>query len=135
KKTFDVKLSEADEQATKVADASTAVVPASVGTMNRTLGISVASLTPQIAQAAKVSSPRGIVVTDVVPLGPAQDKLQERDVITEVIFPAPRRAINTPAQLQDAISSAKSGQYISLSVFNLDDPNHTPQIVNLRIGQ
>jgi serine protease Do len=135
KKTFDVKLSEADDQATKVADASTPVVPASVGTMNRTLGISVASLTPQIAQAAKVSVPRGIVVTDVVPLGPAQDKLQERDVITEVIFPAPRRTINTPAQLQDAISSAKSGQYISLSVFNLDDPNHTPQIVNLRIGQ
>ena len=56
-------------------------------------------------------------------------------VIAFLIFPAPRRSISTPAQLQDAISSAKTGQYISLSVFNLDDPNHTPQIVNLRIGQ
>src|SRR5438034_7204186 len=37
KKTFDVKLSEADDQATKVADASTPIVPASAGTMNRTL--------------------------------------------------------------------------------------------------
>jgi serine protease Do len=135
KKTFDVKLSEADDDATKVADAGTPIVPAAAGTTNRGLGISVTPLTPQLAQAAKLSSGRGIVVTDVTPLGPAQDKLQERDVITDVIFPSPRRAINTPAQLQDAISGLKNGQYISLSVFNLDDPSHTPQIVNLRIGQ
>jgi serine protease Do len=134
KKSFDVKLSEAADD-TKVAEATAPVVPASNGTMNRTLGISIAPLSQQLAQAAKLTAPRGIVVTDVVPLGPAQDKLQERDVITEVIFPSPRRAINTPAQLQEAISGLKSGQYISLSVFNLDDPNHTPQIVNLRVGQ
>ncbi|MBA3646386.1 MAG: trypsin-like peptidase domain-containing protein [Gemmatimonadaceae bacterium] len=134
KKSFDVKLAEADTD-TKVAAASAAVLPASTGTTNKTLGISVASLTPQLAQSAKISSARGIVVTDVTPLGPAQDKLQERDVITEVIFPAPRRAINTPGQLQEAIAGLKNGQYISLSVFNLDDPGHTAQIVNLRVGQ
>ncbi|MDQ6717587.1 MAG: trypsin-like peptidase domain-containing protein [Gemmatimonadota bacterium] len=134
KKSFDVKLSEATDGATKVADAGITAVPASAGTVNKTLGISLAPLTPQMGQAAKVSNSRGIVVTDVVPLGPAQDKLQERDVITEVIFPAPRRAINTPAQLQEAITGLKSGQYISLSIYNLDDPSHTPQIVNLRVG-
>jgi serine protease Do len=135
KKKFDVKLSEADADSTRVADATATVAPATAGTANRTLGISVAPLSAQLAQAAKLAGNRGIVVTDVVPLGPAQDKLQERDVITDVIFPTPRRPINSPAQLQDAISALKTGQYISLSVFNLDDPSHTPQIVNLRIGQ
>ena len=134
KKSYDVKLAEADTD-TKVADNGSPVVPASSGMTNRSLGISVAPLSAQLARAAKLGSTRGIVVTDVVPLGPAQDKLQENDVITEVIFPAPRRAINTPAELQDAISGLRKGQYISLSVFNLDDPAHTPQIVNLRIGQ
>ena len=134
KKSFEVKLSEADT-VTRVSAANVPVVPASAGTLNRTLGISIAPLTPQVAQAAKLSTSRGIVVTDVVPLGPAQDKLQERDVITEVIFPAPRRAINSPQELQAAIAGLRNGQYISLSVFNLDDPNHTPQIVNLRVGQ
>jgi serine protease Do len=134
KKSFDVKLSEADT-VTRVSAADVPVVPASAGTLNRTLGISIAPLTAQVAQAAKLSTSRGIVVTDVVPLGPAQDKLQERDVITEVIFPAPRRAINSPQELQAAIAGLRNGQYISLNVFNLDDPSHTPQIVNLRVGQ
>ena len=135
KKSYDVRLSDAGDQATRVTDAARSIVPAAAGTTNRVLGISVAPLTPQLAQAAKLPSARGIVVIDVIPLGPAQDKLQERDVITEVIFPTPRRAINSAAQLQDALSGLKPGQYISLSVFNLDDPSHTPQIVNLRVGQ
>lgn len=135
KKKYDVKLSEANDQTTRVAEAGSMVAPATAGMTNRTLGISVAPLSPQLAQAAKLPVTRGIVVTDVVPLGPAQDKLQERDVITEVNFPAPRRPIDTPAQLQDAISGLRNGQYISLSVFNLDDPSHTARIVNLRIGQ
>jgi serine protease Do len=135
RKSFDVKLAEAEDVDTKVSAATSSVLPASTGTVNKTLGISVAPLTPQLAQAAKVAGARGIVVTDVTPLGPAQDKLQERDVITDVIYPGPRRAINTPAQLQEALSGVKNGQYISLSVFNLDDPGHTATIVNLRVGQ
>lgn len=78
---------------------------------------------------------RGILVTDVVPLGPAQDRLGERDVITDVIVPAPRRQISTPAQLQQALAGLKRGEYISLSVFSLDDPTHSPRIVHLRIGE
>lgn len=134
KKSFDVKLGEADTSAPVLATA-TSSAPTSAGMTSRALGISVAMLTPQVAEAAKLPVARGIVVTDVVPLGPSQDKLYERDVITDVIFPSPRRAISTPAQLQNVISSLKRGQYISLSVFNLDDPSHASRIVNLRIGQ
>jgi hypothetical protein len=50
-----------------------------------------------------------------------------------VIYPAPRRQISTPAQLQQALAGLKRGDYISLSVFSLDDPTHTPRVVNLRI--
>jgi serine protease Do len=133
KKTFQIPLMEADTQTEIAANTSTAE-PASTGTVNRTLGISVAPLTPQILSAAKLSaSQRGIVVTDVTPLGPSQDRLAEHDVITDVIYPAPRRQISTPAQLQQALAGLKRGDYISLSVFSLDDPTHTPRVVNLRI--
>jgi serine protease Do len=135
KKTFSIPLMEADQQ-TQVAQTTTTAEPASIGLANKALGISVAPLTPQLAQSAKLTATqRGIVVTDVVPLGPAQDRLGERDVITDVIFPAPRRQISTPAQLQQALAGLKRGEYISLSVFSLDDPTHSPRIVNLRIGQ
>jgi len=134
KKSYDVRLAEADTDA-KVASTVTPAVPATTGTANKTLGVSVAPLTPQLAQAAKLGAgTRGVVVTDVVPLGPSQDKLQERDVITEMLYPAPRRPITTAAQLDAAVASARGG-YIGLTVFNLDDPSHTPQIVNLKIGR
>jgi serine protease Do len=133
KKTFQIPLMEADAQ-TAVAVNPTTAQPAAEGTVNRTLGISVAPLSPKILTAAKLSaSQRGIVVTDVTPLGPAQDRLAEHDVITDVIYPAPHRQISTPAQLQQALAGLKRGDYISLSVFSLDDASHTPRVVNLRI--
>ena len=55
-------------------------------------------------------------------------------MITEVLFPAPRRAINTPAELQQVLSRLKNGDYVSLSVYSLDDRLHQPRIVNLQIG-
>ena len=56
------------------------------------------------------------------------------DVITEVLFPAPRRAVNTPAELQQVLSRLKNGDYVSLSVYSLDDRTHSPRIVNLQLG-
>ena len=39
-------------------------------------------------------------------------------------FPAPRRAVNTPAELQQVLSRLKNGDYVSLRVYSLDD-RHT----------
>jgi hypothetical protein len=50
-----------------------------------------------------------------------------------VLYPAPARAINTPADLQQALSSLKNGDYISLRVFNLAEPTHSPRIVNMQV--
>jgi S1-C subfamily serine protease len=91
--------------------------------------------TEMAAQARMPAPVRGVMVSDVIPGGPAEDKLFRNDVITEVLFPAPARAINTPADLQQALGRLKNGDYISLKVFSLGDSKHLPRIVNLQIDK
>ena len=100
------------------------------------LGISVTPVSPEIAAQARVPAPvRGVMVADVTPGGPADDKLARNDVITEVLYPTPRRAINTPSDLQQVLGRLKDGDYVSLSVYSLADPQHAPRIVNLQVGR
>ena len=134
RKTFRVTLMEAPDQQVAKVDAP---APASSGGMlHPALGISVAPVSPEIAAQARLATPvRGVLVSDVTPGGPADEKLARNDVITEVLFPAPRRAINTPAELQQVLSRLKDGDYVSLSVYSLDDRLHAPRIVNLQIGK
>jgi serine protease Do len=134
RKTFRVTLMEAPDQQVAKVDAP---APTSLGGMlHPALGISVAPVSPEIAAQARLATPvRGVLVSDVTPGGPADEKLARNDVITEVLFPAPRRAINTPAELQQVLSRLKDGDYVSLSVYSLDDRQHAPRIVNLQIGK
>jgi S1-C subfamily serine protease len=69
----------------------------------------------------------------VVQGGPADDKLVKNDVITQVLYPGQPRAINTPTDLQQALSSLKNGDYVSLKVFNLAEATHSPRIVNMQV--
>jgi serine protease Do len=135
KKTFDVKLTELESSA-RVTPASNSAAPAkpSAGTVSSELGVSLQTVPEAMATAASLSaSRRGVLVTDVVPLGPAYNKLAERDVIFEVLYPAPRRAIRSPADLQNVLKSLKTGDYISLNVHSLV-PGGGDRVVNLRIG-
>jgi serine protease Do len=135
RKTFRVTLMEAktDQQ---VADAASPVPANGGGTVHPALGISVAPVSPEMAAQARMPSPvRGVMVSDVTPAGPADEKLFRNDVITEVLFPAPRRAINTPADLQAVLSKLRDGDYISLRVYSLSDPQHAPRIVNIQLGK
>jgi S1-C subfamily serine protease len=75
------------------------------------------------------------MVTDVTPAGPADEKLFRNDVITEVLYPAPRRTINTPSDLQQVLNKLKDGDYVSLRVYSLADPQHAPRIVNVQVGK
>jgi len=96
----------------------------------------VAPVSLEIAAQARVTTPvRGVMVSDVTPGGPADDKLARNDVITEVLFPAPRRAISTPSDLQQVLNRLKVGDYVSLSVYSLADPKHQPRIVNIQVGR
>ena len=134
RKTFRVTLMEAQ---TDTEVASSAPVPTSNGgTVHPALGIAVTPVSAEMAAQARMPTPvRGVMVSDVTPGGPADEKLTQNDVITEVLYPLPRRAINSPADLQSVLKGLKSGEYISLSVFNLADRNHAPRIVNIQVGR
>jgi S1-C subfamily serine protease len=94
----------------------------------------VAPVSTELAAQSRLTPPvRGVLVTDVIPGGPAESELFRNDVITEVLYPAPRRPILTPRDLEDALNRVKNGDYISLNVFNLTEPTQT-RVVNLRVG-
>jgi len=134
RKTFRVKLMEAQTQP-QVVTATTRTEPAGSGNAQPALGISVAPVSQELAAQARMPMPvRGVMVSDVIPGGPAEDKLHRNDVITEVLFPGPRRFILTPAELDQALRRLKNGDYISLNVFSLADPTHPTRVVNLRVG-
>jgi serine protease Do len=135
RKTFRVTLMEAptDQQ---LASADTRTEPINGGSVHPALGISVAPVSTEMAAQARMTTPvRGVMVSDVIPGGPAEDKLFKNDVITEVLYPAPARAINAPADLQQALARLKNGEYVSLRVFSLADATHSPRIVNLQVGK
>ena len=135
RKTFRVKLMEAPTDR-QVSDATTPTPARSGGTVHPALGISVAPVSPEIAAQARMPNPvRGVMVSDVTPAGPADEKLFRNDVITEVLYPEPRRAINTPTDLQQVLNKLKDGDYISLRVYQLADPTHATRIVNIQVGK
>jgi serine protease Do len=133
KKSFRVRLGELEEPTR-----SAAVAPASPisnsGSVNPTLGVSVQPVPAEIAAQAKLNpNQRGVMVTDVVPLGPAYQKLGTHDVIYELLYPGPRRAIRTPADLNQVLQRVKAGDYVSFNVTTLGQEGSN-RVVNIRIG-
>ena len=135
RKNFRVTLMDADADP-KVVSAATRTVPSGGGIAHPALGISVAPVSTELAAQARMPMPvRGVMVSDVIPGGPAEDKLFRYDVITEVLYPAPARAINTTSDLQQALGRLKNGDYLSLKVFSLQGTTRDPRIVNLQIDR
>ncbi|HXF25215.1 MAG TPA: hypothetical protein VN602_11880, partial [Gemmatimonadaceae bacterium] len=63
-------------------------------------------------------------------------KLQPGMVITEVLYPTPRRQVNSVADLQGVLNSMKAGDYISLNVAQPDGRGGViNSVVNIRLGQ
>jgi hypothetical protein len=57
-------------------------------------------------------------------------------VITEVLYPTPRKQINSVADLQNVLNSMKAGDYISLNVAQPDGRGGVlNSVVNIRLGQ
>jgi serine protease Do len=135
RKKFRVTLTEADADQ-QVATSAVRTEPSGGGTVHPALGISVAPVSTELAAQARMPMPvRGVMVSDVIPGGPAEDKLYRNDVITEVLYPAPTRPINTPGDLSQALGRLRNGDYVSLKVFSLTESTHAPRIVNLQIGK
>jgi serine protease Do len=135
KKSMSVKLTELNAVAavTPASNTSTGSKPAA-GLASSELGVSLAPVSSDLATRASLAdNRRGVMVTDVVPLGPSYGKLGEQDVIFEVLYPAPRKEIRTTADLQSVLSKLKTGDYISLNVHSLA-PGAGDRVVNIRIG-
>ena len=104
RKSFKIRLAEApsdDQVATR--ETTKDVSPA--GMVTGKLGIAVEPVTADFAREFSLTSDqRGLRVVDVTHSGPAYGKLFENtDVITEVMYPGPRRAVHSVADLQQAM--------------------------------
>jgi serine protease Do len=132
--TFRVRLTEAPTQDVAVAPSGRQprAEPASVTSDNR-LGISVSPVSAQLAQSLRLGDERGVLVTEVVGLGPAWQRLGAQDIIVGVLSPVERK-IEDVGDLQQVLRGLKAGDYISLRVLSAR-PGAAPQsrVVNLRV--
>jgi serine protease Do len=130
KKSFKVKLVAAEAVAA-VASAPEPVAGKVAPTGK--LGITVDPLSVDMAKQLGLTGDRGVRVGEVAQDGPARDKLQPgADVIVEVLYPTPRKSVKTVDDLQSVVGGLKSGDYISLLVFNAGLGGN--RVMNLRVG-
>jgi serine protease Do len=139
KKSFRVRLQELEESA-RVATVAPTSNPGSgssapsAGTSSSTLGITMQAIPSDVAAQANLDvNRRGVLVTEVVPLGASYGKLYPRDVIFEVLYPGPRRFVRTPADLAQVVGRLRNGNYLSLNVRPLGEGGQD-RVVNIRIG-
>ena len=135
KKSFRVRLTELEDGTRTAQLAPVSPTSNRIGSSsNSTLGVTVQPVPADVASQANLpSNQRGVVVTDVVPLGPSYQRLFKNDVVYEVLYPGPRRAIRTAADLDQVLRRVKSGEYISLNVAALGQQGSS-RVVNLKVG-
>ncbi len=132
KKLFKVKLVEA-EALGRLAE-NTATPEAVASPASGKLGLTVEPLPEELAARLKTNG-RGVRVSEVADDGPARDKIAPKsDIVLEVLYPTPRRAIKNVGDLQAAVSGLKDGDYISLLVQSLDPRGGGQRVVNIRVG-
>jgi serine protease Do len=136
KKTFSVRLGEANDSTTRVASNTRTRNNdiANPGTSTEKLGITVEAITDAQAREAQLSEDhRGLRVVNIDPNGPARQKLLQNDVLVAVVNPQPRRTLRSAQDLQQVLSNVKEGSYLSLMVYNLE--LEQTRMVNVRIGK
>jgi serine protease Do len=134
KKTFKVKLVEApsEEQLARGEDESDST---SDGVSTDKLGIAVEPVTGDFARDNNLGDDkRGLRVVEVSQSGPASHgKLfPQSDVITEILFPGPRRNVRSVSDLQKVLDRLKDGDVVSLSVYSTQLKQ--TRVVNVRVG-
>ena len=134
KKTFRVKLAEAPSETAVAARESEddSAAPAS-GISYDKIGVRLEPVSAEFARANRIAEAnRGVRVVDVNASGPARNRLFPNDIITAVLFPAPRKEVRSIDDLQGVLSRAKDGDYISLLIF--DAQRNTTRVANIRVG-
>src|SRR5262249_10485663 len=82
--------------------------------------IAVEPMSPEFATRFKLTEQNrhGVVISDVTSTGPAYRELFANEVITQVLYPGPKRDINSVADLEKVLSSLKRGDVIEFKVWS-----------------
>ena len=136
KKTFRVKLAEAPSDTARTVASAEPVVrekPAVEGVSADKLGITVEPVSEAFSREARVpATVKGVRVSAVAVTSGARGKLFDSDIITEVVYPRPRRAVRTTSELQSALNGLNAGDVITLGVFNVQ--TQSTRVETIRIG-
>jgi serine protease Do len=132
RESFRVKLAEA-EPAALVASADRDAGARARDIAYDKIGLTVSPLTAEQVRAASVSDDeRGVVVSDIDLNGPAYGRIGTYSVITRVLHPVEKR-VRTVDDLQSVLSSAKTGDIVSLLTYDLRDERKQTRVVNIRV--
>jgi serine protease Do len=137
RKTVNVKLQELnDAPQVASADSNGGPDPASAEgvAMNR-LGISVEPVSPDAAVELQLpTDTRGLIVTDVVPGGPAWEVLLDDPQRggPDIILSIEGKAVRTEADLRKALMAEKPGSIVSLRIYNARAQNR--RVERIRLG-
>ena len=138
RKSFPVRLTEAPSAAQVASATPSDANEKTVAETQGRLGISLEPVSAEIVRQFNLAeADRGLLVTNVSVNGPARRaRLGPNDIIVEVVYPQPRRAVRTAADLRAALSRLRDGEFISLRVVQLSrDGRTSSHIVNLRVGE
>ena len=107
--------------------------PAVEGVSADKLGITVEPVSEAFSREARVpATVKGVRVSAVAVTSGARGKLFDSDIITEVVYPRPRRAVRTTSELQSALNGLNAGDVITLGVFDVQTQSN--RVVTIRIG-
>ena len=138
KKSFRVKLAEAQDQPQQV---SSAVPSAPRGAEPESrqfdkIGIAVEPVSAELVTRARLAEQyrRGLLVSDVKVTGPAYRKfLADGTILLQVINPGPKRDLRSPADLDAVLSRLRDGDLVTFMIYDLGSEG-PPRAVTVQVG-
>jgi serine protease Do len=141
KRTFRVRLAEppSDDEQEVASNPTPRGEPRAInaGRSYDKLGITAEPVPAELVSQARIPAEyrRGLLVTDVSLTGPARNSIIEgRDIIVRVLNPQPARDIRSAADLEGALSRVRSGDFVTLLLYTVQQGEGTTRVVTLRVG-
>jgi serine protease Do len=141
RKTFRVRLAEApsddDQEVASASGSRGESRTIGAGRSYDKLGITAQPVPEELASQARIPTRyrTGLLVTDVSLTGPARNSLIEgREIIVRVLNPQPARDIRSAADLESALSRLRTGDYVTLLTYVVQQGEGATRVVTLRVG-
>ena len=98
------------------------------------LGITVELLSADMRAQVPEPYKRGLIVSDVAVSGPSFHKLSsDGTILLEILNPGPRRVLRSPADLDAVLSGAKSGDLVSMMVYDMGPQGGITRVVTVKV--